>query len=440
MTPVIQDQKASATSFNAQHKAGNPPLLELEESNESNGLTEKSRTLFRKAREHPGKALVCLMAIALSACGLSHYMYEAWTFENTDDAQVDGHMIPVSARIGGQIVGVKVEEGQHVNAGDILAVVDTRDYEVAIKRSQAALQDAKALSAGSQVNVPIISANARSALDSANAAVATAEAGVRGAEKNYEAAMANVERAEANHTKSKADATRYAQLVAKENVSRQQYEHAVAMARSDQASLSSAMAAVGAAEEALQQAKAKLRQALADRMAARTAPQQIVAAQSRADSAGAEVLKRQALLEQDQLNLSYTTIRSPVAGIIGKKTVEVGENVAPGQQLLTVIPLNDLWITANFKETQLAHMHPGQLARIKVDAFRRSWTARVTSIGGSTGALASLVPPENASGNYVKVVQRVPVRLDFKQTEGVEFNRDGLLRPGLSVEPQVRVR
>jgi membrane fusion protein (multidrug efflux system) len=202
----------------------------------------------------------------------------------------------------------------------------------------------------------------------------------------------------------------------------------------------SAAAGVAAAKQALLQSQGKLLQARADLRNAQTAPQQVSVVHSKADAADAQALQRKAQLEQAQLNLGYTIIRSPVTGIIGKKSVEVGQNVSVGQELVDVVPLDDVWVTANFKETQLAHMRPGQPVEVHVDAYGRSWKAHVTNMGGGTGSVFSLLPPENATGNYVKVVQRVPVRLDFDRLEGQDFNAEGLLKPGLSVEPKVRVR
>src|SRR6266478_5109749 len=169
-------------------------------------------------------------------------------------------------------------------------------------------------------------------------------------------------------------------------------------------------------------------------------PTQISQSRARALAADAQVEQRRAQIEQAELNLGYTLIRSPVTGIVGKKTVEIGQNVSVGQELLTVVPLEDIWVTADFKETQLEHMRPGQPVEIKVDAYGRAWKGRVTNLGGGTGSVFSLLPPENATGNYVKVVQRVPVRIDFDHTDGQDFNAEGMLKPGLSVVPDVRVR
>jgi multidrug efflux pump subunit AcrA (membrane-fusion protein) len=202
------------------------------------------------------------------------------------------------------------------------------------------------------------------------------------------------------------------------------------------------------AEQAVRHAKGKLLQARADLRSAETAPQQVSMTRAKAEAADAQARQRKAQLDQAELNLSYTVVRSPVTGIVGKKTVEVGQNVGIGQELVEVVPLDDVWVTANFKETQLAHMRPGQPVEIKVDAYGRTWKAHVTNLGAGAGSVFSLLPPENATGNYVKVVQRVPVRVDFDRTSDRTFDRnpgpdpnaEGLLKPGLSVEPEVRVR
>jgi len=394
----------------------------------------------RMLQDHPWKAVagfIVLLAVVLSAV---HFIRDAFLFESTDDAQVDGHIMPLSARISGYVLEVPVMEGQLVHAGDVLVTIDPQDYKVAVNQAEAAFADALASAASSRYNVPITSVTTQSNLESAGTAVINAQAGLRAAEQNFESAKATLDQAEANSTKSNADLARYERLVAKEDISRQQYDAAVAAAAANKAAVASATAVVHSAEQAVRQAQGKLLQASDDLRSAQTAPQQVSLIRSRADAADAQVLQRKAQLAQTELNLGYTVIRSPVTGIVGKKSVEVGQNVSIGQELVEVVPLDDVWITANFKETQLAHMHPGQTVEIKLDAYGLTWKAHVTNIGGGTGSVFSLLPPENATGNYVKVVQRVPVRIDFERSAGQEFNADGLLKPGLSVEPDVRVR
>jgi membrane fusion protein (multidrug efflux system) len=401
----------------------------------------KKQSLRRIFHEHPVAARAAaflLLAVVVAGGGLLLRNSLAW--ESTDDAQVNGHIMPLSARINGYVLEAPVIEGQLVHAGDLLVTIDPKDYKIAVEQARAMFADAQAGAASSRFNVPITSVTTQSNLDSAITAVANAEAGLKAAEQNFESAKAVLEQTEANAAKSDADLVRSEQLVAKDDISRQQYDQAVAAAKANRSGVVSGRANVQAAEQAVRQAEGKLLQARSDLRSAQTAPQQVSMTRATADAADAQARERKAQLDQAELNLGYTVVRSPVTGIIGKKTVEVGQNVAIGQELVEVVPLNDVWVTANFKETQLAHMRPGQLVEIKVDAYGRTWKAHVTNMGAGAGSVFSLLPPENATGNYVKVVQRVPVRIDFDRAAGPGFNAEGLLMPGLSVEPQVRVR
>src|SRR5277367_2307185 len=409
---------------------------------------EKGGTKLGRARralqDHPWKAVAGFIVLLAVVLGAVHFIRDAFLFESTDDAQVNGHIMPLSARISGYVLEVPVVEGQLVHAGDLLVTIDPKDYKIAMDEAQATLANAQASAASSRFNVPITSITTQSNLDSAGTAVLNAQAGLNAAEQNFASAKALLEQAEANAAKSAADLLRYEQLVAKEDISRQQYDGAVAAATANRAAVASATAGVQVAEQAVQQARGKLLQARADLRSAQTAPQQVSMTRAKADAADAQARERKAQLDQVELNLSYTVVRSPVTGIIGKRTVEVGQNVGIGQELVEVVPLDDLWVTANFKETQLAHMHPGQLVEVKVDAYGRTWKAHVSNLGAGAGSVFSLLPPENATGNYVKVVQRLPVRIDFDRVSdrnpGSDFNAEGLLKPGLSVEPEVRVR
>jgi membrane fusion protein (multidrug efflux system) len=426
---------ATAASEEEIPTVARPELFPLE-----SGDTTRLRRARGFFRDHPKKGIAILIVSAVVLVGAAYFTRNAFLYEATDDAQVDGHIMPLSARINGYVHEVPVIEGQIVHAGDVLVTVDPKDYKIAVDQAQATFADAQANAASSRFNIPITSVTTRSNLDSAGTAVVNAQAGVKAAEQNFESAKAALDQAEANSTKSAADLVRYERLVAKEDISRQQYDAAVAAATANRAAVTSATAGALAAEQAVQQARGKLLQAGADLRTAQTAPQQVSLIRARADASDAQALQRKAQLAQAELNLSYTIIRSPVTGIIGKRTVEVGQNVSIGQELVEVVPLDDVWVTANFKETQLAHMRPGQPVEITVDAYGRTWRAHVTNLGGGTGSVFSLLPPENATGNYVKVVQRVPVRIDFDHTAGPDFNAEGLLKPGLSVEPDVRVR
>jgi len=407
------------------------------ESSPANGPDTKETGKLATSRR---KILAISIAAVVIGIAGAYFVSNAFHYEDTDDAQVDGHIMPLSARVTGQVERVNFIEGQIVHAGDVMVIIDPEDYQVATDQAVANLVNAEATSASSHDSVPITSASAFSGLDSAQAAVEDAQAGVAAAKHDLEADQAELLQAKANSTKTDSDLGRYEPLVQKEDISRQQYDAAVAAAQANRAAVQSAEAIVAAGAQALDQAQAKLLQAKADLRNAQTAPQQVSLMSSRAKAADAQVLRSKAQLAQARLNLSYTIIRSPVTGIVGKKSVEVGQNVSIGQELLEVVPLDDIWVTANFKETQLKHMRPGQSVNVRVDAYGRTWKGHVTNLGGGTGSVFSLLPPENATGNYVKVVQREPVRIDFDRAATQDFNAEGLLKPGLSVEPDVRVR
>jgi membrane fusion protein (multidrug efflux system) len=376
-----------------------------------------------------------VVVLALVAIGI--WWHSTYT-EDTDDAQVNGHLIQVSTRINGQVLKVDVAENQLVKAGDTIAELDPRDYQVAVENAQAALASAEANAAAANVNVPITTVNTGSNLRSAGADVSGTQAGVAQAEQQLKAAHARVTQAQANHTKALADLERYRPLVAKDVISKQQYDAAVAAEDATRASVADARASEQAASQGVQVTRDRETQAQAMLKYAQTGPQQVAAQSARARQALAQVAQAQAQLDQAKLNLSYTKVVAPVAGIITRKSVELNQNVAAGQNLLTLVSLEDLWVTANFKETQLKHMAAGQSVEIRVDATGKDYHGRITQIGGATGSVLSLFPPENATGNYVKVVQRVPVRVDFTNLAQEDANH--LLRPGLSVEPKVRVK
>ena len=382
-----------------------------------------------------GIVIAVVIVLALAAAGF--WWYSTYS-ENTDDAQIEGHLIQVSARIGGQVLKVDVEENQVVKAGDVIAELDPGDYQVAVEKAEAALASAQANAAAAQVNVPITTANTGSNLSSAGADVSGTQAGTSQAQQQLEAAHARVAQAKANNVKAQADLERYRPLVAKDVISKQQFDAAVAAADAASAALSDARHSEQAAGDAVRVARQREAQAQAGLKFAQTAPQQVAAQSARAKQAMAQVKEAQAQLDQAKLNLGYTKIVAPTAGIITRKSVEINQNVAPGQNLLTLVSLEGLWVTANFKETQLKHMAAGQQVEIDVDATGKTYHGRVTQIGGATGSVLSLFPPENATGNYVKVVQRVPVRIDFTDLASEDSNH--LLRPGLSVEPKVRVK
>ena len=387
-----------------------------------------------------------LLLIVVAAGGYFFWTYLS-SYESTDDAQIDGHVDAISARITGHVSDVLVEDAQVVKAGDILLKIDPRDYQVAVARAEANLADAEASSRSSRTNIPIVSTNTQSTLDTARASRVNADAGLTAARRQLDAAEAALETAQAQVTEAQAihkkdldDAERYRLLVVKDELPRQTYDQSVQIVAADKATVVARMASVNqarhnvaAAQAAVEEAQSRVPQADASIQSAMTRPQQVVQSQENAKSAEARVKQQQAVLDQAKLNLSYTIIAAPYTGIVGKKTVEIGENVSPGQSLMSVVPLDDIWVTANFKETQLKKMRPGQKVVFSVDAYDREYHGHVTGVGGATGSRFSLIPPENATGNYVKVVQRIPVRIDLDPGE----NKDHLLRVGMSVDPKV---
>jgi membrane fusion protein (multidrug efflux system) len=382
-----------------------------------------------------GIIVVVIAALVLIAIGI--WWHSTFT-EDTDDAQVNGHLIQVSARVAGQVAKVYVEENQVVKAGDVIAELDPSDYKVAVENAEAALASAQANAAAANVNVPITTVNTGSNLSSADANVSGSQAGVGQAEKQLDAAHARVAQAQANFTKAQADLERYKPLVEKDVISKQQFDAAVAASDATRAAVADARASEQAAVDGVKVALEREAQARAGLKYAQTGPQQVAAQSARARQAQAQVAQAQAQLDMAKLNLSYTKIVAPAAGIITRKSVEINQNVAPGQNLLMLVSLEGLWVTANFKETQLRHMSAGQAVEIDVDSTGKTYHGKVTQIGGATGSVLSLFPPENATGNYVKVVQRVPVRIDFIDLASEDPNHE--LRPGLSVEPKVKVK
>jgi membrane fusion protein (multidrug efflux system) len=382
-----------------------------------------------------GIIIAVIVVVALVAVGIWwHSTYS----ENTDDAQVNGHLIQVSARISGQVAKVYVDENQMVKAGDVIAELDPADYQVAVENAEAALASAQANAAAADVNVPITTVNTGSNLTSADANLSGSHAAVAQAQQQLEAAQARVAQAKANNIKAQADLERYKPLVEKDVISKQQFDSAVAAADAAKAALSDARHSEQAAGEGVKVAREHESQAQAGLKYAQTAPQQVAAQSARAKQAQAQVAQAQAQLDQAKLNLSYTKIVAPTAGIITRKSIEINQNLAPGQNVLTLVSLEGLWVTANFKETQLRHMSAGQAVDIDVDSTGKTYHGKVTQIGGATGSVLSLFPPENATGNYVKVVQRIPVRIDFENLAGEDPRHE--LRPGLSVEPKVHVK
>ena len=379
---------------------------------------QRARSYFH---EHPHARWI-LILILLFVVAAGAYIWHYYSIrESTDDAEIDGHIVPVSARVGGTVIEVNVRDNQYVAKGDVVARLDPADYQVALQRAQADLANAAAAAAAAGTGVPITHTTTSSN-------VSTAQANLNAAHKEVDAARARAREADANYTKVAADLKRAEQLVAKDEISQQQYDAAVASAEAAKASVDAATANVATAESHVAQAEAGLR-------SAETGPQQVQVTVSRREEAIAAVKRAQAMVQQAELNLDYTTVRAPFAGTVSKRSVEPGQVITAGQPLFALVDLEDVYVTANYKETQLGQMCPGQPAIIHVDTFNHDYRGRVDSLSGATGARFSLLPPENATGNYVKVVQRIPVKIVFES--GQDPNHD--LRPGMSVEPTVLV-
>ena len=414
------DQNNKAQGQDAQKGGGKP-------ATEPANPRAKSRRRF-----------IIIGVVAILVVGALLWWWHSTFYEDTDDAQVNGHLIQVSSRVVGHVLKINVEENQYVDAGTVILELDPKDFQTAVQQDEANLASAEAAYEAARVNVPVIHINTGSTLSSAGADVSSAQASVGQSERQLQAAQAGVAQAKANAVKAHLDLERYTPLVEKDVISKQQFDAAVAAADGDDAALEQAQANLRAAQDGVRIAHDRVAEAEASLHTAQTGPQQVAIQKSKADQAAAVVQQAQAQLAQAKLNLSYTKIVAPEAGIITNKSVEIGQNVSVGQNMMTLVSLDDIWVTADFKETQLDHMRAGQGVTISVDAYGgRKYDGKVTQVGGATGSVLSLFPPENATGNYVKVVQRVPVRIDFTNPNQISNH---LLRPGMSVEPKVRVK
>ncbi|HTU49720.1 MAG TPA: HlyD family secretion protein [Acidobacteriaceae bacterium] len=416
--------------------AKSPPQAAASEQSAS---VDNSATIVPPTSPYPRKRshkrwiiLAAIIVVAVAGAFLWHYLSG---FESTDDAQVDVHLYPVSARISGYVQKVNVGDNQWVTKGYTLVEIDPSDYQVALAKAEASLDSSEAAAKSLNIDVPISTVDTSSQLEFTSSDIENAKAAIQAAEKQAAAAAARVVEAQAENVKAQDDVNRYRLLLAKAEVPKQVYDHAYASAATDVAAIAAAKADEAAAQQAVQEAQSRLTEAEARHQDAEAGPQRVAATRAEALSALANVQRQRAAVEQAQLNLGYTRIFAPVSGEVTKKVV-VGLNVDPGEQLLTVVPLDQVWITANFKETQLKHMRVGQRARIKLDSNGRTYKGHVDSIAGGTGPIFSLLPPENATGNYVKIVQRVPVKIVLEPNE----NRDHQLRPGMNVEAKVYLR
>jgi membrane fusion protein (multidrug efflux system) len=385
-----------------------------------------------------------LLVIVASAALYFYYRNR----ESTDDAQVDGHITPIGAKISGRVATVLVDDNQAVKAGQVLVKIDPRDYQAAVDQAKAALGVAESEARSAGVDVPRTRENVASGTSSADAQYLGAVADVARAQATYEQAQtadlawaqANIEKSRANAQLALADLARYTPLMEKGEISKQQYDAAKANAdatasalKADQEKLAQAQRNVDVTKAQLDAAKARVAQSQAGVAAAKADLKQVNIKSADAQSKIAKVEQARAALDAAQLNLSYTDVVAPVDGVATHKQVEPGQIVQIGQGLMVVVPLRDVWVTANFKETQLRSMKAGQRAHVKVDTYGKTFDGHVDSIAGATGAVLSLLPPENATGNYVKVVQRIPVKIVLDPIPPDK----AVLRPGMNVEATV---
>ena len=398
-----------------------------ETARQGNGGAEPAREARPEAPVDTRKKVRTRLALglglgAVALIGLLWWLH-ARKFEDTDDAQVDGYISSISARVPGTVVRVLVEDNQSVHPGDLLVELDTADLEVAVAQARAAVAQAEAAFAAEQPNVSITATSNR-------ATVQVAEDEVANAQADLEAAQRDLEQAEANDRFAQQQRQRATLLLASQTIPQAEFDQRVTAAEVTRAAVAAARKHVEQRVARLQTAQARLAEARSN------APRQLVSREAGLSVRQANLELARAQLRQAQLNLGYAKVLAPVAGIVGKRSVNLGDRVQPGQQLMSLTQNGTLWVTANFRETQIEHMQPGQPVSVHVDAVDRDYDGSVESFAGATGSRFSLLPPENASGNYVKVVQRIPVRITLKPGQP-EVER---LRPGMSAEPKVRVR
>jgi membrane fusion protein (multidrug efflux system) len=427
MTKELEKDTERGTGSAGRTEERNAPVLIVEKAHEAPAA--KKGGWFR---------WVALLLVVAAAVGVTLWWLDARHYESTDDAQVDGHLDSVSSRISGVVtyINPKVENNQFVEAGTLLVELDPRDYQAELEHAKADMDTRNAEAHSAEVSVPIVDATALGQLHAAEAGKEQALAAVSEAESNLAVTQHRLQQDQAVAARAERDRARYQSLVDKHEISRSDYDaretEALAAAQAAEAD----QAAIQSSQNKIAEARSLVTQRDAQIDAARTAPQQTTDAKAKSRSATGRVEQAAADVHTAKLNLSYTKLYAPVSGVVGRKTVELGHRIQPGQALLIIVPLDDIWITANFKETQLKSMRAGEPVKIHVDSLDRDFNGRVENMPGAAGPLFSLFPPENATGNYVKVVQRFPVRIRLNEGEDPQH----LLRPGMSVEPSVTVR
>jgi membrane fusion protein (multidrug efflux system) len=382
------------------------------------------------------RLILPLIVVAAILGGMGVWWLNARNYEDTDDAQVDGHMNPVSSRIAGTIQAVHVEDNQQVQAGKALIELDPRDYDVAFTQAKADFSQSLATSTAERPNLPITILGNLTDETTGRASVANAEAALAAAQHDYDTAVARLRSSEATNVRAQSDLKRYTELIEKEEIAHSEYDQYVATAKAQNATVAADKAVADSAAKTIEQRRAQLieQQSRLDQTL-KNATRQVAIREATIQSRRSAADSSQARLEQAKLNLDYTHIVSPVSGIVTQRSAEVGARISEGQQLMMIVQTDDLWVTANFKETQLRRMHNGQSVRIHVDALGEDFDGYIENMPAATGDRTSVLPPENATGNYVKVIQRLPVRIRFKPNQH-DLDK---LRPGMSVEPNVHL-
>jgi membrane fusion protein, multidrug efflux system len=401
----------------------------------------------KKAGKKIPKGLI-LSVLGVGAIASSVFGYRWWhyanTHESTDDAYVSGHVHQISSRIPGTVTEVEVNDNQQVKSGELLVKLDPRDLKVAVSKVEAALLTAQSQAQAAQANITLASETTQAKSDQAqgnisdaNANIANAQAAVSGAKAGIASAEAQVAQANANLNKAQQDYNRYSTLYQQGAVNRQQLDNAQAAYQVAQAEKNAADQGVQQAQSQLEQAQQGVNSANAKLAATKSELRQVSASGQQTEAnrasyaaAQAEVVQAQAALDDARQQFSYTNITAPTGGKVGSKSVEVGQRVQPGTPLMAVVG-NDYWVTANFKETQLGEIKPGETVEVKIDAFdNHPFIGKVNSISPASGAEFALLPPDNATGNFTKIVQRIPVKivLDPQSVKGYE----SLITPGMS--------
>jgi membrane fusion protein (multidrug efflux system) len=414
-----------------------PSIHEIKEIHTRPARPKRPSGRMPRIRLHRNAWLIAVAMGAFVVCIVAYPVYSNF-YISTNDAQIDGHIFPVASRINGTVAWVnpQAENTRYVESGAVLARLDADDYTPAVNRLEGQVQAQRSQLTSAQMELAITKPTAESRLASAKAAVAEAEAELAAGIADAQSQEAHLAQARATYSLAEADRQRYQALVATHEISKSEYDQRATEAANAREQVVMTSAELKASQTKIEALKQRISGRKAELNAANVVPETIDAAHARVNQTTGELQESQAQLQESRLNLGYTTITAPVGGVVGQRQIEVGQRVQTGQLLLDVVPTHDVWVTAYFKETQMHRMRVGQPAFFKIDSYRHKLSGHVESIGGATGARYSLLPPENSTGNFVKVVQRIPVRLHIDDA----IDPQAPLLPGMSVEVSVSLR